>query len=214
MSTAASNMPVTTGNCPNDIEMGIGKDNATINIHEIALSHGHTDASVSPSTQNQPALSAEPKHDVYPKSPPLNPSDPGDWVVDNHRLNLVTELEPSPRGEPLFRISFAEMQRMHLRKAQIKLIKHAVDMRVTNQETSPDWEKDLADYISGAIMLLGPMWLMVLHKTLYTGLVTTTVCVVFLGALCSFLLDKPMDVLSATFTYAAVLVVFVGLTSN
>lgn len=67
---------------------------------------------------------------------------------------------------------------------------------------------------SGAILLLGPMWLMVLHKTVYTGLITTTVCVAILGCLCSMILEKPLDVLSATSAYAAVLVVFVGLTNS
>lgn len=64
----------------------------------------------------------------------------------------------------------------------------------------------------GATLLLGPMWLMVLHNTLYTGLITTTVCVAVFGLVVVFRLDKPMDVLSATAAYAAVLVVFVGLT--
>ncbi|KUI61458.1 hypothetical protein VP1G_08648 [Cytospora mali] len=66
----------------------------------------------------------------------------------------------------------------------------------------------------GGVFMLGPMWLMVLHKTLYTGLITTTVCVVIFGFLGSWWLEKPMDVLSATAAYAAVLVAFVGLTTS
>lgn len=66
----------------------------------------------------------------------------------------------------------------------------------------------------GGVLLLGPMWLMVLHQTRYTGLITTTVCVIIFGGLASWRLEKPMDVLSATAAYAAVLVVFVGLTSS
>ncbi|KAK2613627.1 hypothetical protein N8I77_000527 [Diaporthe amygdali] len=66
----------------------------------------------------------------------------------------------------------------------------------------------------GASLLLGPMWLMVLHVTLYTGLVTTTVCVAIVGLVVSWRLEKPSDVLSATLAYTAVLVVFVGLTSS
>lgn len=64
----------------------------------------------------------------------------------------------------------------------------------------------------GAFLMLGPMWLMVLHQTLYTGLVTTTVCVSAFGLVASWSLREPKDVLSATAGYAAVLVVFVGLT--
>lgn len=65
-----------------------------------------------------------------------------------------------------------------------------------------------------AFMLVAPMWLMVLHNTVYTGLVTTTACVAFIGAFLSYVLEKPMDVLSGTAAYAAVLVVFVGLTNS
>jgi hypothetical protein len=44
-----------------------------------------------------------------------------------------------------FRISFAELQRMHLRKLQCKLVKHVVDMRYHSSE--PDtWEADLQQY--------------------------------------------------------------------
>lgn len=68
--------------------------------------------------------------------------------------------------------------------------------------------------IAGAGLLLGPMWFMVLRKTLFTGLVTTTVCVAVFGLVLVVKLEKAMDVLSATAAYAAVLVVFVGLTTG
>lgn len=64
--------------------------------------------------------------------------------------------------------------------------------------------------VVGGALLVGPMWLMVLHNSLYTGLVTTTVCVGIFGLFTSLALDKPLDVLSSTAAYAAVLVVFVG----
>lgn len=67
--------------------------------------------------------------------------------------------------------------------------------------------------IVGGVLLLGPMWLMVLHKTLYMGLITTTVCVSVFGVVVVVRLKNPMDVLSVTAAYAAVLVVFVGLTT-
>ncbi|KAK1751312.1 hypothetical protein QBC47DRAFT_307927 [Echria macrotheca] len=63
----------------------------------------------------------------------------------------------------------------------------------------------------GGAFLIAPMWLMVLHNTLYTALVSTTVFVFVFGLMMSALLEKPMDVLSGTAAYAAVLVVFVGL---
>jgi len=49
------------------------------------------------------------------------------------------------REEPAYRISFAEMQRMHLRKLQIGLVNHAVTM-YSKKDESTDWEKDLAAY--------------------------------------------------------------------
>lgn len=65
--------------------------------------------------------------------------------------------------------------------------------------------------VVGAAMLLGPMWIMVLVKGHYTGLITTTVCVAAFGLVAVFWLERPTDVLSVTAAYAAVLVVFVGL---
>ncbi|ROW10731.1 hypothetical protein VPNG_05128 [Cytospora leucostoma] len=211
--------------------------------------------------------------------------------------------EGSQSPQRIFRVSFAEMQRMHLRKLQIELVRHAVTMYSTKRE-SRKWEEILAAYIqalrdydymreyskrprdnflatgerhidryvtrkvikkvlggydelegvskttpvgpwetdsrpigetrrsttkalllkeshdrlllaiAGAVLLLGPMWLMVLHETLYTGLITTTVCVAVFGLVVVNRLEKPMDVLSATAAYAAVLVVFVGLTTD
>lgn len=66
----------------------------------------------------------------------------------------------------------------------------------------------------GGIFLIVPMWLMVLHNTLYTALVSTTVFVAMFGLLMALFLEKLMDVLSTTAAYAAVLVVFVGLTTT
>lgn len=79
--------------------------------------------------------------------------------------------------------------------------------KVANQSF---WNRVKMATVGGAF-LLGPMWLMVLsHNWRYTGLLTTTICVTFFGLSMSVVLDKPMDVLSSTAAYAAVLVVFVG----
>lgn len=61
------------------------------------------------------------------------------------------------------------------------------------------------------IFLIVPMWLMVLHNTLWTALVSTTVFVAVFGLLAAVYLTSPMEVMSSTAAYAAVLVVFVGL---
>ncbi|KAF5568251.1 hypothetical protein FNAPI_241 [Fusarium napiforme] len=63
----------------------------------------------------------------------------------------------------------------------------------------------------GGIFLMAPMWLMVLHNTLYTALVSTTVFVTVFGLMAAVYLTSLMDVMSSTAAYAAVLVVFVGL---
>lgn len=63
----------------------------------------------------------------------------------------------------------------------------------------------------GGLFLIIPMWIMVLHNTLWTGLVSTTVFVAVFGLLMAWVLRENMDVLSNTAAYAAVLVVFVGL---
>lgn len=84
-----------------------------------------------------------------------------------------------------------------------------------NENVAKAWAKGFHSRIAmaalGGFLLVGPMWLMVLHHTLYTCLVTTTVFVAVFGLLMARWLDKPMDVMSATAAYAAVLVVFVGL---
>jgi hypothetical protein len=66
----------------------------------------------------------------------------------------------------------------------------------------------------GGAFLIGPLLLMVLHKSLLTTLLATSMCVVKFGVLLAFCLDEPFDVLSGIAAYAAVLVVFVGTISN
>ena len=74
-----------------------------------------------------------------------------------------------------------------------------------------NFRKRLQMAVLGGVFLLAPMWLMVLHRTKYTALVSTTVFVAFFGLIMAKFLEKEMDVLSVTAAYAAVLVVFVGL---
>lgn len=65
--------------------------------------------------------------------------------------------------------------------------------------------------ILSGLWLLVPMWIMVLHKTLWTGLATSTVFVFAFGLCIIFYLDDEKDVVASTAAYAAVLVVFVSL---
>jgi hypothetical protein len=52
----------------------------------------------------------------------------------------------------------------------------------------------------GGAFLIGPMWLMVLHQTQYTSLISTTVCVVVFG----LLMARHLGVMGSTAAYAAV----------
>ncbi|KAK3327037.1 hypothetical protein B0T19DRAFT_474898 [Cercophora scortea] len=87
-----------------------------------------------------------------------------------------------------------------------------------NDNISKSWIKSFRERVNmavlGGVFLVGPMWLMMLHNTLYTSLVSTTICVVVFGFVIALLLEKPMEVLSGTAAYAAVLVVFVGLSTT
>lgn len=72
--------------------------------------------------------------------------DVGRWLVYHHDDNLIQKIrKPVNFRKEIHRVSFVEMQRMHLRKLQIKLIKHAVEMYHTRNETEA-WETDLAAY--------------------------------------------------------------------
>ncbi|KAK3314838.1 hypothetical protein B0H66DRAFT_563764 [Apodospora peruviana] len=205
--------------------------------------------------------------------------------------------------ERRFRINFAEVQRMRVRKLQCRLVRDVVDMRYTGREVDgweealdkyiqalrdydymekrsqsardpflatgeyyidhyiimsylPDellelppaddaaerlpkvksvckWEDSVTDRVQqicgtrtanqfsalvgriavaalGGVFLLGPMWLMVLHNTLWTALVSTTVFVTAFGVVVASFIEEHKDVLASTAAYAAVLVVFVG----
>jgi hypothetical protein len=87
-----------------------------------------------------------------------------------------------------------------------------------HENMTKSWSKGFRERIImaavGGIFLLGPMWLMVMHNTRYTALVSTTVLVTVFGLLMAWFLDKRMDVLSSTAAYAAVLVVLVGLSTT
>jgi hypothetical protein len=69
--------------------------------------------------------------------------------------------------------------------------------------------------IGGALFILVPMYVMALRQDAVKNLITTTVAVVLFALVCSVPLKLANDqTFSATVGYAAVLMVFVGLTSN
>lgn len=80
----------------------------------------------------------------------------------------------------------------------------------TEQQKREDFISRVTFSLVGGVFLVAPMWLMVLHNTKYTALVSTTVFVIAAGIMAAWKLDQPIAVLSTTAAYAAVLVVFVG----
>ncbi|KAI0532475.1 hypothetical protein GGR58DRAFT_507399 [Xylaria digitata] len=82
---------------------------------------------------------------------------------------------------------------------------------MTAKSESFEFRRRIAVAAVAGFFLIGPMWLMVLHNTLYTCLVSTTVSVTVFGLILACSLDSPKEVMSGTAAYAAVLVVFVGL---
>lgn len=90
-----------------------------------------------------------------------------DWVVNHHRANLVRSVsnqtplefwnreffsqdqEAGLRGRRGFRIDFAELQRMKLRKLQIKLVRHTVEMAKTGKEPGKPAEEEVVSKPNG-----------------------------------------------------------------
>jgi hypothetical protein len=68
--------------------------------------------------------------------------------------------------------------------------------------------------LGGAIFILVPMYIMALHQNSTSNLITTTIAVVLLVVICAALRLPNETIFSATVGYAAVLIVFVGLTSS
>lgn len=66
----------------------------------------------------------------------------------------------------------------------------------------------------GGVVVVAPMLVMTLHRTLLTTLLTTSMFVLAVGLVLAWLMDsaEPKDILTATAAYAAILVVFVGTT--
>jgi hypothetical protein len=73
---------------------------------------------------------------------------------------------------------------------------------------SVEWRFAMA--LLAGFFLIGPMWLIVLHNTRYTALISTTVLVILFGFLMAIFQTDYKDVLSNTAAYAAILIVFVG----
>lgn len=121
--------------------------------------------------------------------------------IDRHVLNSAfKDMDQAEKG--------------HMKKnAELRWDNHAASIVGSHTRTSSTrLFKHLAVAVVGAGFLIGPMWLMMLNDGLYTALISTTVFIGAFGAMNAVVLDKHMDILSSTAAYAAVLMVFVGLT--
>lgn len=69
------------------------------------------------------------------------------WKADSNALPLSApaSIPPPPGDRMRFRISFAEVQRMRIRKLQCQLVRHVVKMRLDGHEP-PGWEHTLEQY--------------------------------------------------------------------
>jgi hypothetical protein len=130
----------------------------------------------------------------------------GEKLIDHHMLQVAmkdkeTEIDPLRKSE-----AFGKWETPDVRPEPIGGTRGGNFQRASGQR--------ICVAAMAGIFLIAPMWLMVLHNTLYTALVSTTIFVTIFGLVMAWFLDKLMDVMSSTAAYAAVLVVFVGLTTT
>jgi hypothetical protein len=76
---------------------------------------------------------------------------------------------------------------------------------VNQKEATTQFLKRISMSAIGGAFLIGPILVMVLHKSLLTTLLASSVCVILFGIILAFALDDPFNVLSRTAAYAAVL---------
>lgn len=78
-----------------------------------------------------------------------------------------------------YRVSFAEMQRVRLRKLQVKLVTHALRMHQDKKDHEEGWDKDLSDYGMSA----GNMWRVSLGLSLFFEILADNIDVSIVQAL-------------------------------
>lgn len=89
-----------------------------------------------------------------------------------------------------------------------KRVKAVGDTRVNSMRRA--FSSRLVGSIIGGAFLVAPMWLLVLERDRWVHLGVTTGCVFTFGLLAAWFLKTLEAVFAATFAYAAVLMVFVG----
>ena len=89
-----------------------------------------------------------------------------------------------------------------------------IDRRYTRQRKTEALLNRIKMALFGGVVVVAPMLIMTLHRTLLTTLLTTSVFVLAVALVLAWSMDnaEPKDILTATAAYAAILVVFVGTT--
>lgn len=102
------------------------------------------------------------------------------WILDHHQPNLILKLEKPVDSSPLpslpkkkkdndaedkkpaeeddvrYLINFSELQNMHVRKLQCKLVKRVLDLRISeyDKEGEGEWEDVLREYSMSPVNVL------------------------------------------------------------
>lgn len=142
-----------------------------------------------------------------------------DWKspFGSETYRVLPEVQkPYEHGDPLRNFLCYHLKvRFSYSKEEKELRSDNYNEDVVPRDVSPNVEK-LARFIIalfGAISILVPMIIMSFHRSRTEALITTSVSVILFAMCCSFTLNTANDqTLAATAGYAAVLMVFVGLT--
>lgn len=88
----------------------------------------------------------------------LDISKPYPWLRSIYKDSTIIRITGAPEAyqdapQRFVRISFSELQRLHLRKLQCKLAQHAVKIRFDDSQDADEpkhWEEDLKNYSKSA----------------------------------------------------------------
>ena len=131
----------------------------------------------------------------------LNASDPSDLAILTD-ANLIKEEKAPLQPKPRLHVS------NYIGEGGCK------DRRYTNELRIEALLNRVKMALFGGLVVVAPMLIMTLHRTLLTTLLTTSLFVLAVGLVLAWSMDsaEPKDILTATAAYAAILVVFVGTT--
>lgn len=138
----------------------------------------------------------------------------GEYAIDNYVLNCNIDNKLAHDASMEHRASLGPWEHSKSYESYDPRKAHEPICGTRNDNVAKVWYRGFKGRVIlaavGGAFLIGPMWLMVLQSGLYTALITTTGFVAGFGILMAYFLEEGKDVLASTAAYAAVLVVFVG----